>query len=235
MDHAIHSLHGVYDDDPTAREPQVDVGPSTVDVPAPDGDDHDAYRERLDVPTFDPNEGAQKAHLWYVTEEPSVLHDLLSVRVDSWGQLKSLLDAGHVDELLSTDARDRIRRHGAALEAFTEVYTVGRGEPIDREVLKHSGAVSDTFIDEVSELAERVDGDPKRVLDGLPGVNHFRTQKIEELREYLREGWYLDTRKTHSSEEIRIAVANAYADHGLTGREADAAARRLLERVGGTD
>lgn len=230
----IHSLDGVYDDDPTAREPQIDASSTTVDVPVPDGDNHRAYREQLDIPTFDPRKGAQTAHLWYITEDPGVLYDLLSARIDRWGQLESLLDAGQVDGLLSADARDRIRRNGAALEAFTETYTVGRGDPVDRTVLEDSEAVSDTFIDEVSELAERADGDPERILDRLPDVSRFRTHKIEELREYLQEEGYLDPRETLPDETVRVAVVDAYADHGLAGQEADEAARRLLERVSST-
>lgn len=233
--HEIHHLDGVYDDNPTAQQPQVDTEAETVDVPAPAGDDHDAYRERLDVPTFDPRRGAETAHLWYVTEEPSVLHDLLSVRIDRWGQLNSLLERGLVGGLLSSAARERIRRNGAALAAFTEAYTVGRGDPVDRTVLEDSGAVTENFIDEVSDLAERVDGDPERLLDDLPDVKRFRSDKVRELREYLREEGYLDPRDTRPDEEIRLAVADAYADHGLSGAAADEAAARLLERVGGTE
>lgn len=230
--HTVHHLDGVYDDTPTSRAPAVDADWTTNEIPEPEDDDHDAYRERLDVPTFDPRQGAKTAHLWYVTENPAVLHDLLSARVDRWGQLKSMLENGSGDGLLSPDDRERLRRNGAALEAFTEEYTVGRGDPVGRKELEESGAVSSNFIDEVSELAESVDGDPEAVLDGIDDdVNRFRSSKLEQLREYLRGEGYLDPQPTRSDKEIRMAVVDAYAGAGLSGGEADAAAQRLLERV----
>jgi DNA repair exonuclease SbcCD ATPase subunit len=232
IDHEVHYLDGVYDDEPTNRAPRVDVDPSSVDVPEPDGDDHDAYGERLDVPTFDPRKGAETAHLWYVTEDPQVLYDFLSVRVDRWGQLNSLLETGSVDGLVSVDARDRLRRNGVALEAFTDAYTVGRGSPVDRDTLEDSGAVSEKFIDEASQLAERVDGDPGEVLQGLSEeVNYFRGEKVEELREFLREEGYIDLQETRTDEAVLMEVVNAYAGTGLSGDDADTLARRLLGRV----
>jgi len=230
--HAIHYLDGVYDEDPTSRTPRVDTDWTPVDVPAPESDDHEAYRQLLNVPTFDPREGAETAHLWYVTEEPEVLYDLLSVRIERWGHLRSLLDSGRVGGLLSDDARDGIERNGVALETFADAYTVGRGKPVDRSVLKDSGAVSEKFIDEASILAEDVDGDPEEVLNGLSEeVNYFRNGKVEELREYLREQGYLDSRQTLSDDEIRLAVVDAYANAGLSGEEPEMAAKRLLDNV----
>jgi hypothetical protein len=142
-----------------------------------------------------------------------------------------LLEVGAVDGLLSGTSRDQVQRHGAALEAFVEAYTVGRGTAVDRDVLEASGAVSDTFIDEVTALMERVDGDPEAILDGLPDIPRFRQGKIEELREYLRKENYLDPRPKRPDDQIRSEVVDAYCQHGLDTTTAATAADELLNRI----
>jgi hypothetical protein len=218
------------DDDSVAEPPVVETADS-INVPAPDGDDHWSYREQLGVPTFDPRQGAASAPLWYVTEDPEVLYRLRSAGIERWGHLRSLLEVGAVDGLLSQSAREHVRRNGAALESFVEAYTVGRGKAVDRDVLEASGAVSNTFIDKVSELADSADGDPEEILDALPDISHFRQDKIEELREYFRQENYLDPCPTRPDEQIRSAVVDAYCHHGLEPSTAATAADRLLDRI----
>ncbi|WP_282350876.1 ATP-binding protein [Haloferax volcanii] len=230
VEYSLQQLTAGDGHDPIAEPPTLETR-GVVDVPAPDGDDHRTYRERLGVPTFDPRQGAASAPLWYVTEDPEVLYRLRTAGIERWGHLRSLLEIGAVDGLLSQSAREQVRRHGAALESFVEAYTVGRGKAVDRDVLEASGAVSSTFIDKVSELAESADGDPEEILDGLPDVSHFRQDKIEELREYFRNKNYLDPRPTRPDEQIRSTVVDTYCQHGLEPSTAATAADRLLNRI----
>jgi hypothetical protein len=213
-----------------AEPPTLDTH-GAIDVPEPDGEDHWTYRERLDVPTFDPRQGAASASLWYMTDDPEVLYRLQIAGIERWGHLKSLLEVGAVDGLLPETFQEQVRRHGTALEAFVEPYTIGRGKAVDRDVLEASGAVSDIFIDEVSALADRVDGDPDALLDGLPDISHFRQDKIDELRDYLRDEGYLDPRPKRPDDQIRSAVVDAYCRHGLESDTASTAADRLLNRI----
>lgn len=129
-------------------------------------------------------------------------------------------------------SREQVRRHGAALEVFVETYTVGHGKAINRDVLETSGAVSDRFIDKASKLADRVDGDPTAVLDGLSNeINYFREDKVDDLRDYLREEGFLDPRPTRPDEQIRLAVVDTYCQHGLEPTTAATAADELLFRI----
>ncbi|RRJ32520.1 AAA family ATPase [Halocatena pleomorpha] len=230
VEYSLQQLTASDGRDPVAEPPAVETA-DAINVPVPDSDDHWSYRERLDVPTFDARQGAASAPLWYVTEDPEVLYRLRSTGVERWGHLRSLLEVGAVDGLLSQSARQQVRRHGAAIESFVEAYTVGRGKAVDRDVLEASGAISNTFIDKVSELAESVDGDPEEILDGLPDVSHFRQDKIEELREYFRDKNYLDPRPTRPDEQIRSTVVDTYCQHGLEPSTAATTADRLLDRI----
>jgi uncharacterized protein YhaN len=216
--------------DPITEPPTLDTS-GAIDVPEPDGDDHWEYRERLDVPMFDPRQGAASAPLWYVTENPEVLYRLRTAGIERWGHLNSLLEVGAVDGLLAETAREQVRQHGSALEAFVEAYTVGRGKAVDRGVLESIDAVSGNFIDEVSALADQVDGDPDALLEEVPDIHRFGSSKTENLRECLRDEGYLDPRPKRPDDQIRSAVVDTYCQHGLEPSAAATAADRLLNRI----
>jgi DNA repair exonuclease SbcCD ATPase subunit len=216
--------------DPIAESPTLET-PGEIDVPEPDGDDHWTYRERLNVPTFDPRQGAASAPLWYVTEDLEVLYRLRTAGIERWGHLKSLLNIGAVDGLLSESSRKQVRQHGTALETFVEAYTVGRGKAVDRDVLEAIDAVSDNFIDEVSALADQVNGDPDALLEKVPDIHRFGSRKTEKLRKCLRDEGYLDPRPKRPDEQIRSAVVDTYCQHGLEPNTAATAADRLLNRI----
>jgi hypothetical protein len=141
------------------------------------------------------------------------------------------LEIGAVDGLMSESTREQVRRHGAALEAFVDAYTVGRGKAVDRDVLGAIDAVSDNFIDEVSAVADQVDGDPDALLEKVPDIHRFGSRKTEKLRECLRDEGYLDPRPTRPDEQIRSTVVDAYCQHGLEPSTAATATERLLDRI----
>jgi uncharacterized protein YhaN len=216
--------------DPITEPPTLNTS-GAIDLPEPDGDDHWRYRERLDVPTFDPRQGAASAPLWYVTDDPEVLYRLRTAGIERWGHLNSLLEVGAVDGLLSETSQEQVERHGAALEAFVDAYTVGRGKAVEREGLESIDAVSDNFIDEVSAVADQVDGDPDALLEEVPDIHRFGSQKTENLRECLRDEGYLDPRPKQPDDQIRSAVVDTYCQHGLEPDTAATAADRLLNRI----
>lgn len=230
VQYGIQQLTASDGHDPISEPPTLETC-STIDVPEPDGDDHWTYREQLDVPTFDPRQGAASSPLWYVTEDPEILYRLYTAGIERWGHLQSLLEVGAIDSLLSETSREQVRRHGAALEAFVEAYTVGRGKAVDRDVLEAIGAVSDNFIEEVSAVADQVDGDPDALLERVPDIHRFGSRKTEKLRKCLRDEGYLDPRPKRPDDQIRSAVVDAYCQYGLEPTTAATAADRLLNRI----
>jgi len=230
VEYALQQLTAVDGHDPVSDPPTLET-PGAIDVPEPDGDDHWQYREQLGVPTFDPRQGAASAPLWYVTEDPEILYRLRTAGIESWGPLQSLFEVGAIDGLLSETSQEQIRRHGLALEAFVEAYTVGRGKVVDRDVLETIGAVSDNFIEEVSAVADQVDGDPDALLERVPDIHRFGSRKTEKLRECLRDEGYLDPRPKRPDDQIRSAVVDSYCQYGLEPTTAATAADRLLNRI----
>lgn len=168
--------------EPALREP----------VPAPDGNDRLAYGKLIKVPQFNPlTDEVTSIHLWYLIPDLSVLHGLLEIGLDTWGQLEQLSDKPFADfdaeawqELVS-----EVRKRAEWLVALIEMYRLGRPKPITRDDLEASGAVSGNFIDAVSEKLAELEQDPQALVEALRNgeVSRFRTSNADELEQYLVE------------------------------------------------
>lgn len=206
----------------------------TPTPPAPTDQDHASYGDALDVEPFNPYEGAGTAHLWYVVEDVEVLHRLLDLGVERWGQLQNLLERGR-EELVPADPEtiETIQQNGDALAVFTESWRIGRGDPVDRTVLEASGAVSSTFIDRVTELAAELGGDGERLIEALYAgeVNRFRRGKTEELEDYLREQGHIVPGDTLEDDEIRLRMIERLVELDVPHDEAAEQADDLLTRI----
>ena len=223
-----------------AEIPWAPIEAWTPEVPPPDRMDRDEYARALEIPGIDPGSGVGAVHLWYLIDDLDVLHRLLAAGISRWGELATLLDTGEALELLGAgeDAEHTARVAAARVEcidAISRAWRQGRGRPVDRKVLADSGAVTDTFIDQVSELAADLEGDPSRLLEELRNgrVKRFQTAKIEQLEAYLLEEDHLDERPRLDSEEIRTrtlrAVAEAIGAGHLTFHDVDALLARIVD------
>jgi len=198
--------------------------------------DHDSYGTALDVPPVNPFEGAGTAHLWYVVDDVDVLHDLLDFGIERWGQLRNLLDRDRHDIIpAERDDIDRIEQTARALEEFVQSWRIGRGKPVDRAALESSGAVSDTFIDRVTELAKDLDGDAEALVEALHAgeVNRFRGGKADDLAAYLRENGYIVTQEPLSDDQIRLRMVERCVESGVSTEKANEQASTLLSRLSG--
>jgi len=169
--------------------------PERTPVPAPsDREDPQVWAARLGVPPVNTWEDPGAIHLFHLLrDDPVRLHQLM----DAWavsvlGQLENLLggsarEAAVPDsELRQTwEARCRLAR------IWVDAWRKGRGRPVHRGALEASGAVSDTFLDQVTELAREVGGDAQALVTALPDVPRYRAAKVVELKEWLEENGYL--------------------------------------------
>jgi len=199
--------------------------PRRLPIPAPEDDDWEAYGRRLNVPPLDRRGHLGGTHLWYVVDDVHELYRLLTHDINKWGQLQTLVDIGSAEGL--TRESSLFRRACAAarlLEHLLRYWRQGRGEPVDRAVLEASGAVSDSFIDEVSQLSLSLDGDARRLIEELRAgrVRRFRTAQIDALEGYLGECGCLDDQPILDAVGIREIVTPlvfADCDNGLLSRE----------------
>ena len=225
-----------------ARSPEQYALAEREPVPVPDGSSPEEYASRLRVPPIDPRRGVGDIHIFYVLRDDlTLLHRLVADwRVSHVGPLEALLRSRDASDVVrDSSTRERLARRCRIAHAWVDAYMKGRGKPVDRHALEASGAVSNRFIEAVTELASRFDGDAKRLVDALERreVAGFQRQKIEELREWLEERGYLDTAETltaderervtlqraagfASPEEIRLVLASLEGGAGLAERPA---------------
>ena len=108
------------------------------------------------------------------------------------------------------------------LERYLRLYRQGRPQPIDRNVLEESGAVSDKFIDSVTEKLNELNNNPEDLLAALRKgeVSRFLTNKIEELEAYLIEGGYLDNLEPMDADALIIDLQAYISKLSLSKEEA---------------
>lgn len=199
------------------RVPRVDYEPpKPPSVPSPEGLDWLGYGRRLQVPPSDPNRELGGIHLWYLIDELPTLYRLLRHGVNRWGQLQALAACGHDDSLSKvSETFRRAQASARLLDAVFRHWRIGRGAPVDRQILVHSGAVSEKYLDRVSDLASKTSGDAKAIIAALESgqVRGFRADKRKALREYLVNQGYLDEHDVLTADQIRERVRPAvFAD-----------------------
>jgi hypothetical protein len=203
-------------------------------VPSPDGKSHREYGEALEVPSFNPlNDDIAQLHLWYLLENPQLLYRCLKNGIEYWGQLESFLNNGGVLEDLDESRIQELNDKAKLLERFVEFYRQGRPRPIDRGLLEQSGAVSEKFIDAVSDLLNHVRGNPEKLVQALKDgqVQGFRKNKMEELEQFLLEKGYMDDQPTLNEENIKIRLKALISTLSLESGEAERLINRLLQPV----
>lgn len=235
VDHAVIDLADARDLDRRVKVPDVAATDSLhPEPPSPDEYDHESYGEALDVPSFNPHRGVEAAHLWYVVDDVETLYKLLKLGIERWGQLNNLLERGRGESVIDdADRLLRIKQNADALDAFVQAWKVGRGKPVDRQVLEDSGAVSNTFIDEVTELAESVNGDAERIIEALRDgqVDRFRSDKTDELETYFEENGYIEPTKPLTDDQIRLRVVERFLESDISQTEANDRTTELLSRL----
>ena len=204
------------------------------DPPSPDGHDLMSYRDAIDIPPFNPFEKVGSVHLWYLVEDVDELYELLSNGIWRWGQLKTIRELGNPDGVeLGEESIKHMQYRALALEQFIEGWQIGRGRPIDRQVLGDSGAVSDKFMDRVTDLARSVHGDPSAVIQSLYDgkVAHFQTRKIEELEQYLINAGHIDQTEPLSDDDLSNRMMTAQLEVGVPASVAGKTVETVLARI----
>ena len=146
------------------------------------------------------------------------LHDLLRHHVRTVGQWRAVEENEVAERLVGEDLAARVAARADLAEAFWEAWRIGRGRPVDGEVLAAAG-LSATLRPRVLELAREVGDDAKRLVDGIEAgdVKHFRKAKQAELRAWLEEEGYLDERDVLDEDGVHARALAAVAVHLAAG------------------
>jgi len=213
--------------------------PSRPDLPDPEEVSHADLEEELDVPRWSPRSPVGKLALWYLTTDTALLCRAAEKSYRTLGQLSSLAERYALSLIgLSEDEYRRMEALARAVAEWRDAWLIGRGKPVGRPALEETSAVSANFIDEVTELAERVDGQAEQIIEELRGgaVKRFRSDKIEELRAYFQEEGFLSEREPLDSTacwhraiaEVRDAVTEGI----ISEDDVESVLDRILDRAG---
>ena len=193
----------------SVSDAQAFAMPAAPEVPDPSGMNPAEYAVAIGVPPLDPFAPVEQVHLFYLLRDRlEMLAALLRLGPERLGQSEALLKHSGGSQLLGQENFDLLQRRIAAARSWLEHYRIGRGVPVDRVVLEASGAVSETFIDKVTELAMACGGDGAQLLQGLREgkVERFRSEKREQLAQWLEENDYLDNRTRLADEQMRLQL-----------------------------
>lgn len=199
------------------------------EVPKPGAMTDEQYGIAIGVPPASAFKPVESLHLFYLLRDDlDSLHTLLKeARISTVGQWISLSESGQSNHFLTSDARIRLDAICRCAREIFEARSVGRERPIDGEVLRESGAVSETFIERLTSLASDLEGNAKRFLAAFDDrseerVKGFRNEAKQRLRAYLESNGYVDSRPVDSDNEIRLHVieqTHTAIDAGVITRE----------------
>jgi hypothetical protein len=206
-------------------------------LPDPETTTHEELQTALDVPRWSPRQPVGRLHLWYLIESPEPLVELIQSGTRTWGQLENRHQIGGVAATpFDKQAFGRVQARAQAVTAWKEAWHVGRGRPVDRPALEKTDAVTDTFIDGVAEIANELDGDAKALLQVVrerddERVNGFRSNKADDLEEYLLEEGYHTEKETLSEEEMWQRVLADLTEERSEGFISEDELERLFGRI----
>jgi hypothetical protein len=184
--------------------------------PRPTGNDHAEYGRQLRVSLFDPwDESSVGLHLWHVIDDVQLLYRMLRKQVTSWWQLKQMPEAER-EKLFPGSAHLCVRAQAVAkaIETACRTWRIGRGRPVNRDVLFNSGVVTDRFLDSIVKLAEQQNGHAAAIIAGLKNryVSGWRNAKTDELYSYFKTHGYLVDSKPQTRRDIESRVLAALTD-----------------------
>jgi uncharacterized protein YhaN len=180
-------------------------------VPAPGQASRAEYGRLLGIGPLDPRaEHTGQIHLWHLLEDPRVLYRALCHGISSWGQLESLLNHAPqvVPDMLQTEPAvlERAAALARTIGEASRLWRLGRGRPVDGELLRNSGILSERFQDPVCQLADTCDGDAQSLLAAMEqgAVPRLRRDTCQKLGEFLIDTGHLDPSTPLTPEEIQI-------------------------------
>ena len=179
--------------------------PGTGPLPDPGSSDPEVWARQAGVPPIRPFQGAGSIAVFHLLRDdlPLVHHLMQDWRVDRLGRLENLLQQPAADRAVpDPGVREQLRARTDIARAWVRAWQRGRGQPVDRNVLEASGAVTPKFIDAVATLAEQLDGNGQLLIEALEQgeVPRFQSTKLQELESYLQQAGYLDAEEVLDAE-----------------------------------
>ena len=197
----------------------LELAPIAV-VPAPESMSSAEYGALIQVPALELTRGPAAQHVFYLLEDNlESLHTLLASHVDTVGQWQSVLRndatlALKVQQGMS--AAPTLEKRGLLLGAFCQAWVVGRGLPVNLEVLLGCGCLSDRWHEPLSAIAAGLDGNGTLFIEALRSKRDERSKGlqakfIDELENALQVSGHVTEAPMLDEDEVqrRVLVSDA--------------------------
>jgi hypothetical protein len=180
-------------------QPQISAGLS-----------HAEAREVLRVPPVNLwADHDDEIDLWYGIHDMESLSTLRQLGVRTWGQYQNLrMVRNGRSPLIEESTHQGAVRRMEIIQQTRRLWQQGRVRPMTLAELMESGAITDRFLDPVTQLAEALGWRADRVLGALRErrISGFRQASIVELETYCQERGLITDRQPLPLEEIRAQV-----------------------------
>jgi hypothetical protein len=199
-------------------------------IPAPEPQEtSEAYAARLRVPRIDPFAGVDALHPYYLCRDDLAgLHELLCQRVETVGNVRSLLKAHK--SLWTAASRERFEALRQVGATWLENYRVGRAPRLAPEVLRDGPAGKTVFIEALVEINTELGGDAMALIESLnakgkdrdPRLRGFKSAKLSELRADLEQrGLFTPDAPLDAESRVEpcLATARSAVEQGVLRRE----------------
>jgi energy-coupling factor transporter ATP-binding protein EcfA2 len=167
------------------------------------------YAAGFKIPPIQAALGAGPVSVYYLVETASEFYYLQALKIETYGQLKHLLETHQAQESLKNFINwPKIQCKSALLEHFFELWTIGKGKEIHAEVLVRGG-VSEKYIDPILEIARQLTYNANQLLEALSlkedeRLKGFRQAALAKLKTTFLEEGYLDPRTPVAPEDFQI-------------------------------
>ncbi len=187
--------------------------PAQRSLPDPRDSTPEDWARQAGIPPVNPRNDAGAIALFHLLRDDlPLLHRIMEdLRVETLGQLDSLVATALGRRSLDEATRDRLGQRIRIAREWVAAWRIGRGRPVERSALEETDAVTERQLDRVDELAIECNRDASAIIEGLRNkrVSRFQGQKIDELEEWLQQHGYLDPRSPLDEDERYRRVLDA--------------------------
>lgn len=186
----------------------------------------------LNIPSFNPlSDSISQLHVSYLVDEAEQLYRLLKLGIQSFGAFRYLyevktLPQSDFDRLTATD----ILKRASFIKRYCELVNKGRHKKITRIELEKSGEVSDTFIEEATQLLESLNNDPVEFVSALRSgeLKRFRSENIDNLEEWLNDNGFISQTEPLDVNTIDLQMRSAAFQYDISPEKGDELINRII-------
>jgi len=190
-------------------------------IQVPDGTDHSAARKVLRVAPIDPwSFRLDGLDLWYLVPDVPTLVALRNLAITTWGQFGLMRSRDALRGIPALDTcRARAQARVLVIESAVRAWKCGRPQPLSRDALSSSKAISDIYFAQAVDLSRRCDWNGAAVLRALRNreLSGFRQKSIDELEEFLQNNGFLTSDEPLSQSLVRAEAMSAVSDEVKRG------------------